>query len=164
MSKIMYPGSFDPITKGHMNVIEQTLALNAFDEILVAILINPTKKEPLFTIQERVDMIKEIYKNNDKIKVVSSDKSAVDVALLYECSAILRGVRGVNDFNEEILLATINKEISNNKVNTIFISADKEYQFVSSSVVKEIFNLNKSINNYVDPIVEKRMLVKRRRN
>ena len=160
MNKVLYPGSFDPITKGHMNIINQ--ASNLFDEVVVAILINPSKKTSMFTIKERLEIIKELYKDNDKVKVVSGEGAAVDIALLNECKAIVRGLRGLSDYDYEVQLAQINKDISNDQVNTVCLFADKEYQFISSSMVKEVFNLNKDIDKYVEPIVKEKMLVKRR--
>ena len=160
MNKVLYPGSFDPITKGHMNIIDQ--ASNLFDEVVVAILVNPSKKTSMFTLEERLEIIKELYKFNDKVSVVSSMGASVDIALLNECKAIVRGLRGLSDYDYEVGLAGINKDISNNKVNTVCLFADKEYQFVSSSMVKEVFNLNKDIDKYVDSIVKEKMLVKRR--
>ena len=156
MSKVLYPGSFDPITKGHMNIINQ--ASDLFDEVVIAILVNPSKKISMFSIDERLEIIKEIFKDNDKIKVVSGTGAAVDIALLNECKAIIRGLRGLSDYDYEVQLAQINKDISDNKVNTICLFADKEYQFISSSMVKEVFNLGKDIDKYVDPIVKEKML------
>jgi len=156
MSKVLYPGSFDPITKGHMNIVNQ--ASDLFDEVVIAILVNPSKKLSMFSIDERLEIIKEIFKDNDKIKVVSGTGAAVDIALLNECKAIIRGLRGLSDYDYEVQLAQINKDISNNKVNTICLFADKEYQFISSSMVKEVFNLGKDIDKYVDPIVKEKML------
>ena len=155
MSKVLYPGSFDPITKGHMNIINQ--ASDLFDEVVVAILVNPSKKISMFSIDERLEIIKEIFKNNEKIKVVSGSGAAVDIAILNECKAIIRGLRGLSDYDYEVQLAQINKDISDNKVNTICLFADKEYQFISSSMVKEVFNLGKDIDKYVDPIVKEKM-------
>lgn len=160
MSKVLYPGSFDPITKGHMNIIDQ--ASNLFDEVIVAILVNPSKKTSMFTLDERLEIIKELYKTNKKIKVISGTGATVDIALLNECKAIIRGLRGLSDYDYEVQLAQINKDISDNKINTVCLFADKEYQFISSSMVKEVFNLNKDIDKYVDPIVKEKMLVKRR--
>ncbi len=160
MTKVLYPGSFDPITKGHMNIIEQ--ASNLFDEVVIAVLQNPAKKESMFTKEERVEMIQNLYRKMNHIKVVSSKQAAVDVALLYECKAIIRGLRSLTDFADEVSLQQINKEISGGKINTICLFADKEYQFVSSSVVKEVYRLGKDISNYVDPLVKRKMLEKRR--
>ena len=98
----------------------------------------------------------------NNVRVISASGATVDVALLNECKAIIRGLRSLSDYDYEVQLQQVNKEISNNKVNTICLFADKEYQFVSSSMVKEIFNLDKDISRYVDPIVMDKMLAKRR--
>ena len=148
MNKVLYPGSFDPITKGHMSIIDT--ASSMFDEVVVAVLINPSKKTHFFTEEERVELIKELYKDNSKVKVITSTKSSVDVALENNCSAMIRGIRGVTDLDYEISLAQVNKDISDNKVNTICLFADSKYQFLSSSLVKEVFKLDKDIRKYVD--------------
>ena len=160
MTKVLYPGSFDPITKGHMNIVEQ--ASDLFDEVIIAVMQNPLKKSGLFTLEERMEIIKELYQRINNVKVISASGAAVDVALLNECKAIIRGLRSLSDYDYEVQLQQMNKEISNNKVNTICLFADKEYQFVSSSMVKEVLNLDKDISRYVDPIVRERMLVKKR--
>lgn len=160
MTKVLYPGSFDPITKGHMNIIEQASEL--FDEVIIAVLQNPSKKEPLFTLEERIEIIRKLFQKMNNIKVVSGSVAAVDIALLYQCKAIIRGLRSLSDYDYEVQLQQINKEISGNTVNTICLFADKEYQFVSSSMVKEIFGLGKDISRYVDPLVQEKMLAKKR--
>lgn len=160
MTKVLYPGSFDPITKGHMNIIEQ--ASDLFDEVIIAILQNPLKKNGLFTLEERMEMIEQLYQKRNNIRVISDSGATVDVALLYECKAIIRGLRSLSDYDYEVQLQQINKEISNNEVNTICLFADKEYQFVSSSMVKEILHLDKDISRYVDPLVQEKMLIKQR--
>lgn len=160
MTKVLYPGSFDPMTKGHMNIVEQ--ASDLFDEVIIAVMQNPLKKSGLFTLEERMEIIKELYQRMNNVRVISGSGAAVDVALLNECKAIIRGLRSLSDYDYEVQLQQMNKEISNNKVNTICLFADKEYQFVSSSMVKEVLNLDKDISRYVDPIVRERMLVKKR--
>lgn len=160
MTKVLYPGSFDPMTKGHMNIIEQASIL--FDEVIIAVLQNPLKKESLFTLEERIKIIKNLYKKTDNIKVIYGNGAAVDIALLYDCKAIIRGLRSLSDYDHEVQLQQINKEISDNKVNTICLFADKDYQFISSSMVKEVFNLDKDISKYVDPLVQEKMLLKKR--
>ena len=159
MSKVLYPGSFDPITKGHMNIVSQASEL--FDEVVIAVLQNPLKKNSLFTLEERLEIIKELYKNINNVKIVSGSGASVDIAVLNECKAIVRGLRSLSDYDYEVQLQQMNKEISNNKVNTVCLFADKEYQFVSSTMVKEIFNLDKDISRYVDPLVKEKMLVKK---
>jgi pantetheine-phosphate adenylyltransferase len=159
MTKVLYPGSFDPITKGHMNIIEQAGEL--FDEVVIAILNNPSKKISFFTPEERLEMILDLYKDMNNIKVVLETGASVDVASLNGCKAIIRGLRSLTDFDYEIQLSQINKEISDNEINTVCLFADKNYQFISSSMVKEVFKLNKSISKYVDPLIEEKMLIKK---
>ena len=159
MTKVLYPGSFDPITKGHMNIIEQASSL--FDEVVVAILVNSAKKNTMFTMEEREDMIKEIYHQHKNIKVVSSTGTATDLAMLHGCKAILRGLRNFIDFNYELGLAQLTSDFSDDHIKTVFLLAGLSYQYVSSSMVKEVLNLNKDITNYVDPLVKEKMLVKR---
>ena len=150
------------MTKGHMNIVEQASEL--FDEVVIAIMQNPSKKTGMFTLEERLEMIKELYKKMNNIKVIDGSGAAVDVAILNDCKAIVRGLRSLTDYDYEVQLQQINKEVSDNRVNTVCLFADKEYQFVSSSMVKEVFNLDKDISRYVDPIVEEKMLTKKRGN
>lgn len=160
MTKVLYPGSFDPMTKGHMNIVEQTSLL--FDEVIIAVMQNPLKKTSLFSLEERIEIINELYNKINNVKVIIGSGAAVDVAYIHDCQAIIRGLRSLSDYDYEVQLQQINKEISNGKINTICLFADKEYQFVSSSMVKEVFNLDKNISKYVDPIVEEKMKIKRR--
>lgn len=159
MMKVLYSGSFDPITKGHMNIIKQATEL--FDEVIVAVLQNPLKKNSFFSLEERLEILKQIYSNHPKIKLLSSTNPQTDIALSHGCKAIIRGIRNRTDFEYEMQLAKINRDISENKINTICLFADSRLQIVSSSIVKEIFNLNKSISKYVDPIVKEKMLLKK---
>ena len=159
MTKVLYPGSFDPITKGHMNIIEQASKL--FDEVVVAVLQNPGKGNGLFSIEERFTIIEKLYERMENVKVVTGNGAAVDVAMLHECKAIIRGLRGLSDYDYEVQLAHINKDISNGEVNTVCLFADSEYQFVSSSVVREVWKLDKDVSKYVDPIVEEQLVFKK---
>lgn len=161
MTKVLYPGSFDPITKGHMNIVDQASEL--FDEVVIAVLQNKSKSLGFFTLEERLEIIKELYKEHQNIKVVQGSGAAVDLALLYGCKNIIRGLRGITDYDQEVQLAMTNREISNGEVNTILLFADKEYQFISSSMVREVFGLEKDISRYVDPLVKEKMLMKRMR-
>ena len=128
MTRVLYPGSFDPITKGHMNIIEQASEL--FDEVVVAVLQNPLKKSGYFTLEERLEILNELYKRMDNVKIVTGNGAAVDIASLYECKAIIRGLRSLSDYDYEVQLQQINKDISNNEINTVCLFADKEYQFI----------------------------------
>ncbi len=155
MTKVLYPGSFDPITKGHMNIIKQASTL--FDEVIIAVMQNPLKKSSLFTLEERIKIIKELYKKIDNVSVISGSGATVDIALMNECKAIIRGLRSLSDYDYEVQLADVNKDISDGKINTICLFADKEYQFISSSMVKEVFRLDKDISKYVDEKVKIKM-------
>ncbi len=155
MTKVLYTGSFDPITKGHENIIKQASEL--FDEVIVAILRNPKKQNVFFTIEERLEILQKIYQTCENIKIITASGAAVDVATLHKCKAIIRGLRGLTDFDYEISMAGINKDISNGEINTICLFADNNYQNISSSMVKEVFTLGKPISKYVNPIVEQAM-------
>ena len=159
MTRVLYPGSFDPITKGHMNIIEQASQL--FDEVVVAVLQNPTKGNGLFTLEERIAIIEKLYERMNNVKVVTGNGAAVDVAMLHECKAIIRGLRSLSDYDYEVQLQQINKDISDNQVNTVCLFADKEYQFISSSIVKEVLKLDKDITKYVDPYVAKQLYLRK---
>ncbi len=155
MTKVLYTGSFDPITKGHENIIEQASEL--FDEVIIAILKNPKKTNSFFTLEERKEMIERIYHTAKNIQVIIGSGAAVDIATLHECKAVIRGLRSLTDFDYEIGMAGINKDISNGSVNTICLFADNNYQNISSSMVREVFTLGKSITKYVSPTVEEAM-------
>lgn len=152
MTRVLYPGSFDPITKGHMNVIEKAAKL--FDEVVVAVMPNSKKTSPFFTFDQRLKLIKSIYQDNNQIKVISGQGATVDIAILNECKAIIRGLRGVTDFDYEIQLASVNKELSNDTVETVCLFPDNQYQYISSTVVKEVFSIGKPIDKYVDKKVK----------
>ena len=158
MTKVLYTGSFDPITKGHENIIEQASEL--FDEVIVAVLQNPQKPTGFFMLEERMELIRKIYQTCENIKIITGSGAAVDLATLHKCKAIVRGLRGLTDFDYEIGMAGINKDISNGEINTVCLFADNNYQNISSSMVKEIFNLGKPISKYVNPIVEEAMIKK----
>lgn len=158
MIKVLYPGSFDPITYGHMNIIDQ--ACNLFDEVIVAVMYN-SQKVTMFSTEERIKLIEELYKNNPKVKVVSATGATIDLALKCDCNAIVRGLRTLSDFEYEIQMSQINKQLSQNKINTISLFAESNLENVSSSMVKEILNLDKDISGYVPKIVEKAMKEKR---
>ena len=155
MTRVLYTGSFDPITKGHENIITQASEL--FDEVIVAILKNPKKPTGFFTIKERLEILRKIYATCENIKIITGSGAAVDIATLHKCKAIIRGLRGLTDFDYEIGMAGINKEISDGAINTICLFADNNYQNISSSMVKEVFTLGKPISRYVSPVVEDAM-------
>lgn len=155
MKSVLYPGSFDPITKGHINVIEQ--ASNLFDEVVVAVMKNSAKKNSFFTLEERVKLIEEIFKNDERIKVVTGEGAAVRLAQLYKCRAIIRGLRGVTDFDYEIQLSAINRKISDGEINTVCLFPSSDVQHISSSVVKEIYSIDEDVSEYVTDNVKHAM-------
>ena len=119
MKKTLYPGSFDPITYGHMDITQQ--ALNIFDKVIIAISVNPKKNSGLFTFEERANLIKKIYENDDRIEVIQmkETKATVDLALNNGCNTLIRGLRNITDFAEEVNLSEVNLLISDNKVHTV---------------------------------------------
>ena len=160
MTKVLYPGSFDPITYGHMNIVEQSRYL--FDEVVIAIMKNPNKGDGFFTLEERYEIIRELYSKIENVSVILGEGAAVDVALLHDCKAIIRGLRGLTDYDYEVQMNQINLDISNSCIRTVPLLADKEYQFLSSSIVREVFSLGKDISPYVDPFVQEKMLIKKK--
>ena len=152
MIKVLYTGSFDPIT----NIIKQ--ATNLFDGVVVAVLQNRSKNKGFFSIDERYEIIKELYKDNNKVEVVKDNINdlAIKIAIDNDCRMILRGLRSLSDYDMEVQNRQANLEISNNIVNTVFLMADLEYQFISSSKVRDIFSYDLDISRYVEPIVEEK--------
>lgn len=160
MTKVLYAGSFDPITKGHMDLINQ--ATDMFDEVVVAVMQNAKKGAGLFTLEERMEMIREIYKDVDNVNVVTGQGATVQIAILNECKALLRGARNGTDFDAEIQMQQINKDLTG--IKTVCLFADKDYQYVSSSAVRELYNLDMDYAKYVDPVVAKRLVKKKEGN
>ena len=115
----------------------------------------------MFTLDERVEIIKKVYENKQNIRVIKGSGATVDVARANNCQAIVRGIRSLTDYAQEVLLKQVNQDISNNQIQTVCFLADCCYQFISSSMVKEVFALNKDISSYVEPYVKKRMYEKR---
>jgi len=159
MVRGLYPGSFDPITKGHMDIIKQ--ASDLFDEVIVAVMQNPNKNNGFFSIEERYSLVSNLCNELNNVRVIIGNGAAVDVALSNDCKVLIRGLRSLSDYDDEVQLCQTNKEISNGKINTICFFADGKYQFISSSKVRSVFALDKDISNYVEPEVQKKMIKKR---
>jgi pantetheine-phosphate adenylyltransferase len=149
----VYPGSFDPITNGHLNIIER--ATNIFDKIIVGVANNP-KKLTLFSAPERIDMIKEVTKNLEKVKIQSFSGLLIDFMKSNKASIIIRGMRAISDFEHESQLALMNKRLAP-EIETIFMVTCSKYSYLDSSIVKEIASLNGCINQLVPEIVEKKL-------
>ena len=150
----MYPGSFDPMTKGHMDIVRK--ALTIFDEVVIAVLEN-SAKTMLFTPDERKKMIEEIYVKDERVRCISLG-SKLTISLAEEISAqgIIRGLRAMSDFEYEFQIANINRS-QNEKIESIFFTATDKFTYVSSSMVKEIALYKGKVDEFVDPAVKKEL-------
>lgn len=146
----LYPGTFDPITNGHLDIIKRGSTL--FDKLYILVANNINKKT-MFTVEERMNMIKEATKDIDNIEVVTSDLLTVEYAKSINAVAMVRGLRMVSDFEYELQMATLNRCIDYN-VETIFIMSSHQYSFLSSSSVKEIARFDGDISSFVPKNVE----------
>ncbi|MBW2367855.1 MAG: pantetheine-phosphate adenylyltransferase [Deltaproteobacteria bacterium] len=145
----IYPGSFDPVTNGHLDIIERGLKL--FDKIIVAILINPAKK-PLFSGQERVELLESSLSHLPNVEVDTFSGLLVDYAVQRNAHAILRGMRAVSDFDYEFQLALMNRRF-NRKIETVFLMTGLRWIFTSSSIIKEAAQFGGKIEELVPPVV-----------
>jgi pantetheine-phosphate adenylyltransferase len=145
----IYPGSFDPVTNGHMDIIERGLTL--FDKIIVTILENPAKKS-LFTISERIELLKASLKDMGNIEIASYGGLLVDYAVKRDAQAILRGMRAVSDFEYEFQMALMNRKL-NRDVQTVFLMTGLRWIFTSSSIIKEAAQFGGDIQSMVPAIV-----------
>lgn len=147
----VYPGSFDPITFGHLDIINR--ALKIFDEVIIAVARNE-RKSPMFSIEERVKLIQSVLKDNQRAKVDTFDGLLVDYVRSRKAQAIVRGLRAISDFEYELQMAQINRGISRD-VETVFLMTSVFYSFLSSSIVKEVHSLNGPVDGLVPPLVKK---------
>lgn len=155
----VYPGSFDPITNGHADIVERSKAL--FSRVVVAVLENP-QKAPLFTTQERLDMLHTLYTDDDRVEVRAFDGLLVHLAEDLGARAIIRGLRAPTDFEYELQMALMNRRLAE-EVETLFMVPHETYTFVSSSLVKEVCALGGSISGLVPEAVEELLTTKLRR-
>jgi pantetheine-phosphate adenylyltransferase len=147
------PGSFDPVTYGHLDIFGRVSQL--FDHVIVAVSRNPIKN-PLFTIEERVEMLKSVLANYPNIEVSSFDGLTVNYAIERKAIAIVRGLRVISDFENEFRMALTNKKLACH-VETVFLMTKAEYSFINSSTVKEIASFGGSLRNLVPPVVEEKL-------
>ncbi len=152
-TRAVYPGSFDPVTNGHIDLIQRSAAL--FDKVIVAILRN-TEKTPLFTVEERIEMLEDSTRGLKNVSVTSFEGLLVDYAERIGVSVIVRGIRAVSDYEYELQMALMNRRLSN-RIETVFMLPAESYSFLSSKLVKEIAGLGGAITGFVPPDVERRV-------
>ena len=149
----IYPGSFDPVTNGHLDILERGLKL--FDKIIIAILTNP-KKKFLFTLDERIEMLEESLKEFSNVEIDTFDDLTVDFAAECNAQGILRGLRAMSDFEYEFQMALMNRRL-NREVQTVFLMTGLRWIYTSSSIIKEAAQFGGDIHGMVPPIVEKKI-------
>ncbi|MFH2129694.1 MAG: pantetheine-phosphate adenylyltransferase [bacterium] len=156
MKKIaIYPGSFDPPTNGHLDLIERGLKL--FDKVIIAIMCNPSKtKSGLFSVEERIEILNEIFAGQKNIEVDTHHGLLVDYAVEKNAKAILRGLRAVSDFEYEFQMALMNRRLKR-QIQTVFLMAGFKWIFTSSSIVKEVASFGGDVESMVPPIVNRKL-------
>jgi pantetheine-phosphate adenylyltransferase len=154
----IYPGSFDPLTSGHVDIIERGARI--FDEIIVAILAN-VEKQPLFSEAERSEIIRDVFKDAGNVRVETFDGLLVDYAQRKNASVLVRGLRAVSDFEYEFQMALMNRHLAPG-LETVFMMPAEQYTYISSRLIKEVFSLGGEITGLVPPIVEDRLRAKQK--
>ncbi len=152
MSRAIYPGSFDPVTLGHLDIIKR--ASRIFDEVIVGVLNNP-QKSPLFSVEERVKILEEVTADLPNIKIESFSGMMADYARKNNIQVSIRGLRGISDFEYENQTAQYNSRLSNGDLETVFLVTSPEYSYISSSGVKEVASFHGDISPYVPEHVAK---------
>ncbi|HEY6329198.1 MAG TPA: pantetheine-phosphate adenylyltransferase [Blastocatellia bacterium] len=155
MRRAVYPGAFDPITNGHLDIIERSAKI--FDEVIVAILLNIEKK-PMFSVEERIDMIQSIVRL-DNVRVDTFEGLLVHYAVAQNAEVIVRGIRAVSDYEYELQMALMNRRLEP-RLETVFMMRAEGYSYLSSRLIKEVFMLGGSIKGLVPDLVEQRMRAK----
>lgn len=150
MSRAVYPGSFDPVTLGHLDIIKRSAKI--FDEVIVGILNNP-QKSPLFSVEERVKILEEVTADLPNVKVDSFSGMLVDYAKKNNINVSIRGLRGISDFEYENQIAQYNSKLSCEELETIFLVTSPEYSYISSSGVKEVAGFHGDVSPYLPKMV-----------
>ncbi|MCK4578076.1 MAG: pantetheine-phosphate adenylyltransferase [Candidatus Marinimicrobia bacterium] len=149
MRTVIYPGSFDPVTNGHLDIIERALKL--FDQVIIAVAENP-KKTPLFTVEERLHMLREATAGFSHVKVTNYSGLTVDFAKVHGACALIRGLRALSDFEAEFQMALINRHMEPD-IATVFLMPHDRYTHLNSSIIREIARLGRDVTDFVPPIV-----------
>ena len=154
--RAVYPGMFDPMHNGHVDVIQRSLQI--FDELIVAVVANPSK-QPLFSMKERLEMIDEATSDLSNFRIVAFDGLLIDLVARERADCIVRGIRAVSDFEYEFQMALMNRKLRSN-VETVFLMPHEKYTYISSRLIKEVASFGTSVAGMVPPIVEKRLTEK----
>jgi len=154
----IFPGSFDPLTNGHVDIVLRSTQL--FERVLIAVLVNADKK-PLFSAAERVEIIREVFREYPNVEVDSFEGLLVDYARARRASAIVRGLRAVSDFEYEFQMALMNRHLEPT-LETVFMMPAEQYTYLSSRLIKEVFSLGGEVRGLVPPVVEERMRTKQK--
>lgn len=153
MATALCPGSFDPVTNGHLDIIERTA--RHFDDVIVAVIRNPQKSQPLFTLEERQDMLHEVIAGLDNVTIGFFTGLLVDFARERGAEAIIKGLRAISDFDYELQMAQMNQSLSG--IDTFFVATNPEYSFLSSSLVREVARFGGDVTKMVPQSVVKRL-------
>jgi pantetheine-phosphate adenylyltransferase len=156
--RALYPGTFDPITNGHQDLVRRAASL--FDHVIVAIAANPNKT-PLFSLEERVDLARRVLHDLSNVEVLGYSGLTVDFARQNKVGVVIRGLRAVSDFEFEFQLANMNRHVAR-EIETVFLTPQEQFTFISSTLVREIAILGGDVHEFVDPIVEAELKKHRR--
>ncbi len=152
----LYPGTFDPVTNGHLDILQRSLEI--FDNVIVGVAHN-IRKSPLFTVEERIEMLKEVTKDIKGAEIARFDGLVITYANERGAEVIVRGLRAVSDFEYELQMALMNRKLAGN-IKTVFMMPHAEHSFLSSSIVKEIVRLGRSVSYFVPGFVEEQLVKK----
>lgn len=154
MSRAIYPGSFDPVTFGHIDIIERSSKM--FDEVVVGVL-NNSAKHPLFTADEREEMLEEAVKEFDNVSIISFDGLLIDYMRENDISVIVRGLRAITDFDYELQIAQSNRKVSKETIDTVFLTTSIDYAYLSSSIVREYASYGTDVSDFVPAFVVEKL-------
>ena len=159
MKRAIYPGTFDPITYGHLDILNRAITL--FDEIIITVAINPAKS-PLFSLAEREELIEQVLQDHEekkRVRIEGFDGLLVNFARQKKATAIIRGLRAVSDFEYEMQMALMNRRLAD-EISTVFMMPHEKYTYLNSTIVKEVARLGGDVSNFVPPTVQQALLKK----